>query len=308
MVIYMNDYTNYKSQPNYEQISGNIHYNNQLSQEGSFIKVDGNEFIDIDNKQIKYKAIVRAHGNEYNENKEERIVLFDKSFNINSGSLIEYLDEPYLVFTHRDKDNPFMDSVKMFLCNETLNWKGLGTPEPCIVEGESYGVKIVSSNDLREGVDTKVKISVQDNVRTRTITPNTRFIFNHSKYGIYEVGDVTVYKKGILTFTCKKSDYREEDDLENNIAFNEGVDIPTELPTIYAIIGEENVRKGKEYLYTLSPKEENIEWSISDDTVVTMRIDDDKNCILCILKSDDYITLNASLDGKIVASKDLFTM
>lgn len=308
MVIYMNDYTNYKSQPNYEQISGNIHYNNQLSQEGSFIKVDGNEFIDIDNKQIKYKAIVRAHGNEYNENKEERIVLFDKSFNINSGSLIEYLDEPYLVFTHRDKDNPFMDSVKMFLCNETLNWKGLDTPEPCIVEGESYGVKIVSSNDLREGVDTKVKISVQDNVRTRTITPNTRFIFNHSKYGIYEVGDVTVYKKGILTFTCKKSDYREEDDLENNIAFNEGVDIPTELPTIYAIIGEENVRKGKEYLYTLSPKQENIEWSISDDTVATMRIDDDKNCILCILKSDDYITLNVSLDGKIVASKDLFTL
>lgn len=149
---------------------------------------------------------------------------------------------------------------------------------------------------------------MQDNVRTRTITPNTRFIFNHSKYGIYEVGDVTVYKKGILTFTCKKSDYREEDDLENNIAFNEGVDIPTELPTIYAIIGEENVRKGKEYLYTLSPKEENIEWSISDDTVVTMRIDDDKNCILCILKSDDYITLNVSLDGKIVASKDLFTL
>lgn len=231
---------------------------------------------------------------------------FRPDVRLNEGDLINYDDKCYLI--DEFEDNLISPYAKATLCNETINSKGFESPQPCIVEGESYGVKIVSSNDLREGVDTKVKITVPNNIIMRQISPNNRYIFNHSKYGIYEVGDITVYNKGKLILTCKKSDYREEDDLENNIAFNEGFDIPTELPTTYAIIGEENVRKGKEYLYTLNPKEENIEWSISDDTVVTMRIDDDKNCILCILKSDDYITLNASLDGKIIASKDLFTL
>lgn len=231
---------------------------------------------------------------------------FRPDIRLREGDLINCDDKCYLI--DEFEDNLISPYAKATLCNETINSKGFESPQPCIVEGESYGVKIVSSNDLREGVDTKVKITVPNNIIMRQISPNNRYIFNNSKYGIYEVGDITVYNKGKLILTCKKSDYREEDDLENNIAFNEGVDIPTELPTTYAIIGEENVRKGKEYLYTLSPKEENIEWSISDDTVATMRIDDDKNCILCILKSDDYITLNASLDGKIIASKDLFTM
>ena len=302
----MNDYTNYKSQPDYIGFSGKTHFNNQLNQEGSYITVNEKDSMLIDDVETKYKAIVRIYNNEYSESKEERIVLFDKRYDIDKGSLVNFLDEDYLVYTHRDKDNPFMDTVKMCICNETLNAKGWEKTIPCRVEGESYGVKIIANNEFRQNVDTKVAVTVQDNDFTRKIQPNTRFIFNRSEHGVYEIGDITVYVRGLITFICRKSEYRQEDDLENNIAFNGIVKEETDSQT-YAISGQEEIKKGKSYIYTITPENENVTWEVSDTTSAEIKTENGQ-CTLTPLKREDYIVLTAKIDGVIVDTKDIYLL
>lgn len=192
-------------------------------------------------------------------------------------------------------------------CNQKINL----SPDlkiPCIAGGESYGVKIFSSNnEMLSDVDTKIKVTVQKNSITDNISLNTRFIFGNSKMGIYVVGDISTYNNNLLVFTCKKDKYMDGyDDIENGIAYNG--DLPSADEQIdvikYVISGINSIRKEQIGTYTINHP--NGEWKIESSSNSAEIISQDSSQIKIKCKSyGDFITLKYLVGGKVVIEKDI---
>lgn len=196
-------------------------------------------------------------------------------------------------------------------CNNSISLSFTSNPIPCVVAGESYGVKLNNTTQFDLNVDTKVKIEVAENSNTKKIKPDHRIIFNNSEHGIYKIGDITTYKQGVLAFTCQKDKYMKGyDDLENNLAYN-GVMEPSEpseppKEIVYSILGEDNIVLNKTQTYTLEPSSGVVSWAISDNTVAEIVENNYYSVTIKALKGDDYFELIANIDGQEI-KKDVFT-
>ena len=105
-----------------------------------------------------------------------------------------------------------------------------------------------------------------------------------------------------------KDTLRIEDDLENNLAFNEPrIHKPKEEVKEYSIEGEETVRIGKTYTYTVKPNN-TVNFKI-DDTDVAEIIDATNNICTILVKVKDEIfnLIVEDQNNNIVASKVIYT-
>lgn len=124
---------------------------------------------------------------------------------------------------------------------------------PVIIEGESYGVKIISNTDFVNSVDSKVKMTIPDSVANRKyLDQNTRFCVNHTKHGIYKVGSIDMYSKGLIVLTCQKDKYLEEDNLDTGIMFQYDTDKNEEETPINTLTGSNEIIVDQEQTYTCS--------------------------------------------------------
>ena len=222
---------------------------------------------------------------------------------VNIGSYIKFDDKYYLVKEY--EYNIISPFAKVVFCNQSINFAD-GTSLPCTAEGESYGVKMTATNDILLETDTKVKCTVGRNILSEKIEPDFRIIFEHSKQGIYKAGDTTHYIKGLITLTCKKDKYYENlDDLKNNIAwqFDYGYDAPSKN---YNIIGLDTIRVNEYCEYKLEPNA-NCIFIVDGDEVNYEDIGQGIVRIRCT-KANELIKLKATINGKIVCSKNIITI
>ena len=222
---------------------------------------------------------------------------------VNIGSYIKFDDKYYLVKEY--EYNIMSPFAKVVFCNQTINFAD-GTSLPCTAEGESYGVKMTATNDILLETDTKVKCTVGRNILSEKIEPDFRIIFEHSKQGIYKAGDTTHYIKGLITLTCKKDKYYENlDDLKNNIAwqFDYDYDAPNKN---YNIVGLDTIRVNEYSEYKLEPNV-NCIFIVDGDEVNYEDIGQGIIRIRCA-KANELIKLKATIDGKIVCSKNIITI
>ena len=222
---------------------------------------------------------------------------------VNIGSYIKFDDKYYLVKEY--EYNIMSPFAKVVFCNQTINFAD-GTSLPCTAEGESYGVKMTATNDILLETDTKVKCTVGRNILSEKIEPDFRIIFEHSKQGIYKAGDTTHYVKGLITLTCKKDKYYENlDDLKNNIAwqFDYDYDAPSKN---YNIIGLDTIRVNEYFEYKLEPNA-NCIFIVDGDEVNYENTSQGIVRIRCT-KANELIKLKATIDGKIVCSKNIITI
>ncbi|WP_195966744.1 hypothetical protein [Clostridium sp. 1001283B150210_160208_E6] len=255
---------------------------------------------------------------KYNK-KEIQVKAFVNS--LNSGDYIYYTDEEAErnhIYLNTSTPKRIRDYEYHLVeeCEQELSFSFTKNPIPCIAEGESYGVKITGGTEFNAQVDTKVKVTVQDNAETRKLKPDHRFIFNNSEYGIYKIGDITVYNNGLLTFTCQKDQYQKGyDDLENNIAYNGVIpDEPTEepKPVTYKIIGcdSDNMVINTTEIFTLEPQNNNVEWKLNEEYevgVAEIISTNDSSCTVKCLKADNVFELKALIDNEEVGSRVIFT-
>lgn len=234
---------------------------------------------------------------------EKKIYLLPNT-ELEIGRYIKLQDEYFLI--KEFEFNSMSPFAKVRYCNQKIVFVD-GSFVPCIAEGESYGVKMVATNDVILDVDTKVKVTVGDIVKTRNIYPDFRMIFGNSRQGIYRVGDSTYYQKGLITFTCKKDKYIQGlDDLENNIAWQPDYDYENQANTNRSIEGAEKMLVGKEHVYVLDTNEicdfavdnENVEIVTLDMYTITLKCD----------KPNEIFKLQALINGKVVAEKAIITM
>lgn len=315
----MKDYKNYKTEINMTDYSANFHFNQQLKQEGTYIKINNKKSIDIDEKEYKYRGIIRNSGTQNDDQDEFRIILFDKVLGIKRGDYATYLEDEYIIVSNIDKDNPYYNSTKLTLCNQTISWKdsnGKTYTYPCNIGNDSYGSKILLNNDAYGEVSQKCKVIIQNNEDTlKFLRPDFRFILSHSDTDIYKVGtrDVGI-DNGIITLTCSKETKKDEDDLENNIAYNGLITVDTDddkpQDTTYTITGSANLIKGKQQTYELSQEVQGVEWKLDEMSINAELAEivsyDNKTCILTTTCGDgEPVTLSCYLDDKEIASINL---
>lgn len=315
----MKDYSNYKTEINMTDYSANFHFNQQLKQEGTDIKINNKESINIDEKEYRYRGIIRNSGTQNDDQDEFRIILFDKLLGIKRGDYATYLDDEYIIVSNIDKDNPYYNSTKLTLCNQTISWKdenGKVYCYPCSINNDSYGAKIVTGSDVFGEISQKCKVVIQNNEDTlKFLRPNFRFILSHSDTDVYVVNtrDVGI-DNGILTLICSKDVLKNEDDLENNIAYNGKVNNETNndepQDTTYTITGNTNLIKGKQQTYELNEEVQGVEWVLDEVSIEAELAEivsqDNKTCILSTSCGDgEPVTLSCYLNNKEIANIDL---
>lgn len=206
-------------------------------------------------------------------------------------------------------------------CNQTISWKdenGKIYRYPCNIQNDSYGAKILLSNDAFGEVSQKCKVIIQNNKDTlKFLRPDFRFILSNSDTDIYKVGtrDIGI-DSGIITLTCSKDVLKDEDDLENNIAYNGVTNNETDnndseqTETTYTITGNPKLIKGKQQTYELNEEVQGIEWRLDqmsiDAELAEIVSQDNKTCVLTTTCGDgEPVTLSCYLDNKEIASIDL---
>lgn len=260
------------------------------------------EVIDIDTRRVSK-----------DKNTYDKDIYFRPDTMVDVGSYLIYDDGIYLVNGfNKDYINPKASATE---CEQELCFSFIGNPIPCIAQGESYGVKITGGTEFNTQVDTKVKITVQNNEETRKIKPDHRFIFNHSEYGVYKVGDVTVYNHGLLLFTCQKDEYMSQhDDLENNIAFNGDIKPPMDDQVkTYSIKGcpNDEMVMGKTETFTLEPPTDGVTWMINNELSINTNVaeivsQDTNSCVVKCNVGDDCFEIQAIKDKQVInANKKL---
>ena len=206
-------------------------------------------------------------------------------------------------------------------CNQTISWKdenGKIYRYPCNIQNDSYGAKILLSNDAFGEVSQKCKVIIQNNKDTlKFLRPDFRFILSNSDTDIYKVGtrDIGI-DSGIITLTCSKDVLKDEDDLENNIAYNGVTNNETDnndseqTETTYIITGSPKLIKDKQQTYELNEEVQGIEWRLDqmsiDAELAEIVSQDNKTCVLTTTCGDgEPVTLSCYLDNKEIASIDL---
>ena len=246
---------------------------------------------------------IRVVNKDSNPN-EKRLYLMPGT-RVKVGSYIKYAesDDEYIYLVQSVENNLESPCCNATYCNQKIILDK-ETSIPCIAAGESYGVKLTASNDFITDADTKIKVTVQSNSTTRNIPLNTRFILGFSEHGVYKISDITVYNEGMLTYICKKDNFREGyDDIKNGIAYNG--DLPSiDEPIEYIISGADSIRKGQTETYTIS-NSDGI-WEIEDysDSVEIISQDSSRIQIKCNVYGD-FITLKYLVNKEIKVEKDI---
>ena len=240
--------------------------------------------------------------------------VFEKRFHLLPNTVVQIgryirVEEEYFIIKEVE-NNLASPYATVRYCNQAIKFPN-GTTLPCVAEGESYGVKMTATNEVILDTDAKVKLTIGDTPLGRTINPDFRVIFGHSKQGIYRVGDMTLYQKGLILLTCKKDKYMEGlDDLENNIAwqpdynYDDKAVAQTEID--YDITGTREILAGKEYEYVLTPNAL-CSFAIDNQNVTVEKMTTYSITIKCN-KTNEIFKLKAMIGDTVVAEKTIITM
>lgn len=226
----MRDFNEYSSSIVNKQIEGGKKiFKIQLkSAEGRDLEIDG----------IQTRGILLNHLNDMSTTKEQRGLNVELDTIIDVGSYVKDIaeDKIYMVVSNIDNHYSYKTCTLSY-CNQTINWKGLKAPIPCVCEDTAYNDKGEINIDYFSMVDGKIAVYVPVNEITNQIKQNMRFIFNHNAMMIFEailIKNVTT--PNIYKIVMKKVEYfKEKDDLENNIAYNDDIlgsdDVITPIPS-----------------------------------------------------------------------------
>ena len=245
----MRDFKNYKKHVEVDMVkySGTFHFNQQLKQEGSLIKINEQENQLIDNVFTPIKAIVRNTGVENKEGNEERSIIIGKEYEYKAGDYVEYLGDTYITTTCIDKDNPFFNTAKMKRCNFLLKWmyKGeLYDTLSIVTNATKYttGTKALASAGIVE-IDARFSVDIPYNEKTKTISIGTRFIINNIAWEVTQTDFTT--NQGLLFLTLGKSSINQEtDNLDLGVADYKIVkhDYKFDIPPNFNVTKDDSVK------------------------------------------------------------------
>jgi hypothetical protein len=132
---------------------------------------------------------------------------------IQTGDLIDYRDERYLIISQIDRNN-LSNRSRMRKCNYSIafNWSGNIKWFDAVIDGDTFSVEEGRIMSLPIG---KINVYLQDSSDAKDIKLDQRF-FNSNQPFIVEGLDRT--NKGVVKLNCKLDSFNPAyDDVENNI-------------------------------------------------------------------------------------------
>ena len=224
--------------------------------------------------------------------KDQKLLHVKLDSNITSGSYIWWNNFPWLV--SNEESNAVQDhkTYTIIKCGVVINY---------MYDGTMYNYPIVISNltlyadGSKELVNltlssAKYSIQISENDITNMMNNNTRFAIRGRIFEISLVDDFT--SDNIRTFTICESVANSLDDLDNNIAWNEGSDIEDVVNPYLTIIGNDTILIGDTTEYT-SPKA--VEWVLEKNDALTIVLSENGRCKIKCKASSEYIGMKVKL-------------
>lgn len=246
-------------------------------------------FITDDTKVIK--AIVNDLSNNDQKSLDEKMLLIEKNENVDVGCYV-FFDSCYWIIVF--KEHMPINAYKKFImrrCNQIINLK---------FEGVIYNIPVSVKNltQYSDGMQDIKTTSMSDAKRTFTYgsNPITRMIdLNHrillNKRHAFRVTHLDDFQYngnytgsyGLVTALAIQTALIDEDDIKNNVAYNELHRTPKSSQDLINIIGHQNVIVGSKPKYSLSIPQQ-VGWEIEyignkKDYLITNKVNDD-----CVLK------------------------
>lgn len=273
---------------------------------------------------VSTEAVFQDHSQSNNKDlSDDKYVILPNETKCDVGSYIYWRKSNWLVFTEEFKTIPTHQQLKVKEVNENIKWidekgnicnDGLGWG--AYVQNQTLytlGVSFTGNNIAL--VNAKMMMYMQDNKETRKLKVQDRiFIGNH----VYTVMFMdTVSRKGLINYLLEQDTISEAyDNQELRIADyykkkNEEAPVEPETEDVEVeVLGDEKVRIGKTYIYSVKGNSKVEEWSVEsidgtdlpfviqerDDKKLTIRVKDDsrlvgsKATVILKLSNGSYIS------------------
>jgi len=252
----MKNYSNYyPSSKDFLHDSGGILFNIQQQNalnEGTTVTIDG----------VTSNVIIQEHTNPYGENREERILHCLENVTIHRGSMIYWKNEYWLVMTDIDF-NGIYKSSKMVKCTNTLTFKnknGVIIHQPVVLANQTVLTDGIKETARIVDFDTMRFALVPFNNDTKELYLQQRFMLNHnSAFEILKIDDYTYclnsngyVVNGVLQLTLNQGAIIAEDDIVNNLAYNDNLIITPIVTGATIIVSGQNLLKiGEQTTYSV---------------------------------------------------------
>lgn len=222
---------------------------------------------------------------------------------INEGDLMFFDNKTWLVMGI--VDNLTSPQAEIIHCNKTLNYKGLQKLIPCVARNALFYTLGQLDNDRFSHPDGKLTVYVKATENTSIIKEGMRFIFNNHDCFTTTFIDRTS-KDSWYEITMKQTASLPNDDFENNIAYNEGLNKEEFLSCIMAepikekinvaLDGKERIQFNKESEYNIvtnSKKELTFNFTIDRNDIAEIVYSDNQKCTIRSKNIMGYVSLSA---------------
>lgn len=242
--------------------------------------------LDYDIENRFEENILISDLNRMEQIKDQKLLHVKLNSEIDSGSIIYWNNEEWIVSNEEHNSVQSHKTFTIIKCNLPLNVQ---------FNGSCYNFPIYISNltiysdGTSELVDitlssAKYSIQIVENEITNTIDVGTRFIVRGRVFEVTIVDDFTI--KNVRTLTVVETVANSLDDLENDIAWNEDLNIEDVGNPNLKIIGDDFIYIGgtSEYLYT-----DAIEWELERTEKAKIISSETGKCKIKCGTSSDYI-------------------
>lgn len=287
----MKNYNNYyPSSKDFLHDSGGILFNIQQQNalnEGNTVYID----------DVPSKVIIQEHTNPYGENREERILLCMKNVSIHRGSMIYWNNEYWLTMTDIDFNGVYK-SAKIVKCTNVLtfkNKKGIVIKQPTVLANQTVLTDGIKEATRIVDFDTMRFALVPFNNDTKELYLQQRFMLNHNS--VFEVSKIDDYTyclnrdgdvvSGVINITLNQGAFVAEDDIPNNLAYNEGLIITPIATGSVVIDGVNGLNVGLQSTYSVKYDNDNdnavngsFTFIIDNTTKATILSRTSKTCVI----------------------------
>lgn len=193
---------------------------------------------------------------------DEKYVKFAYDEDVTIGTYLKWKNKNWIIAFEEEMSYDIYQNYVMKWCNNTFRYKNKGVIHelPIYVTNLTLYSDGMADSKYTSTEDGKRNILMADNDFTRDIIVDSRIMLtNKTVYRVTHINNFTM--PGIRNLTVVQTVLRDEDDLENNIAWNENQEeeiVTNEL----SILGDDTVMVGSTKTYKSSKPDKNHSFKI----------------------------------------------
>lgn len=244
--------------------------------------------LDYDIENRFEENILISDLNRMEQIKDQKLLHVKLNSEIDSGSIIYWNNEEWIVSNEEHNSVQSHKTFTIIKCNLPLNVQFNGSYYNFPIYISNLTIYSDGTSELVDMTLSSAKYSIQivENEITNTIDVGTRFIVRGRAFEVTIVDDFTI--KNVRTLTIVETVANSLDDLENDIAWNENLDIEDIeiLNPNLKIIGDDFIYIGgiSEYLYT-----DAIEWELERTEKAKIISSETGKCKIKCGTNSDYV-------------------